>query len=437
MMFISIVHAAEAPKLSVSLVSSTPEPAQPGQDIDIILQIANTGDPTSDAWLEIVEDYPFTVLPSGDADRARNLKVVSGTQKLQFRLRIDKDAQDGLTPLRIRYSDTRQGGYAEETLNIQIETFGARLGIDRVEQQPERFEPGQKGEVAITLTNYDDQPLHNLDVVLDLANVYTMNSNMDNTMAVQAMINARLEDVNRRIAAGQSPLTGVTPMGVSADGTMPQADFMAVAPVGSSTLKRIGTLLPDETITVVFDVQAMPDVTPGIYATSIYVNYNDEDNNPFHTKSEIPLLIDMDAQPVVQLKSSTLRSTDFAGDVTVLVANRGLGDLRYVSVELLVDEGYQLITAPSEVYMGTLAQGEFSEATFTVLPHEELLRLPVRLTFRDSYNNLLTVDEELTLDIINSNYYRDMPYEMMLSWIILGVVVLALTGYFLHRLSKK
>ncbi|MBR9702882.1 hypothetical protein GOV10_02515, partial [Candidatus Woesearchaeota archaeon] len=163
----------------------------------------------------------------------------------------------------------------------------------------------------------------------------------------------------------------------------------------------------------------------------------DEDNNPFHTKSEVPILIDMDSAPLIQLKSSTLRSTDFAGEVTVLVANQGLGELRYVALELVEDEHYRLITAPSEVYLGTLSPGESKEATFTLLPEDEDFELPVRLTFRDSYNELITVEKTLTLEIVNKNFYRDMPYEMMVPWIILGLVVLMLTGYFMWTLSKK
>ncbi|MBR9700438.1 hypothetical protein GOV11_01070 [Candidatus Woesearchaeota archaeon] len=428
--------ADPVPDLSVSLLDYTPDPVQPGQAIDLSLEIANSGDPSSEAWVEIVEDYPFTVLPGGDSERAKSLKVVSGTQKLQFRILVDKEAQDGLTPLRVRYGLSRAtSAYEEMEFSIQIETFGARLGVDKVEQIPSRLIPGQQGKLKLTLTNYDDQPLENVDVLLDFTGTHDINTNMDNSIAVQAMINARLEDVNRRIAAGLSPLKGATPMGVQPDGTLPETSFKAIAPVGIGTLMRIGTLDPGASTTITFDVQAIPDVTPGIYAIPLFVNYNDEDNNPFHTKTEIPFVIDMGHDALVQLKSSSLRSTDFAGEVTVLVANRGQGELRYASIEL--GEGdFTLITAPSEVYLGSLAPGETAEATFMILPETEDLEIPVTLSFRDSFNNMNEVKNTLELEIINKNYYRDMPYEMMLPWIILGLVVLALTAYFLSRLKK-
>ncbi len=427
--------ALEAPNLDMTIVSYTPEPVRPGQAFDIVLEISNSGDKTDNVWVEIVEDYPFTVLQGGDYERAKNLRVVSGTQKLQFRVAVDESAQDGLTPLRVRFSDSKIG-YREMDFNIQVETFGARIGIDKVKQVPSKLMPGQKGKIYITLTNLDDQPLDNVDTFLDLTNTYDSTSNMDNTLAVQAMINARLEDVNRRIAAGMSPLAGATPMGVSPATKYEDLTFKSIAPVGSTTLKRTGELIPGESVIVEYEIQALPDITPGIYAIGLFVNYNDEDNNPFHTKTELPVTIDMPSEPFVQLKSSSLRSTDFAGDITILLANRGLSDIRYASIELLDTEQLQLITAPNNVYVGTLNSGESAEATFNVLPHEENLKIPIRVTYRDSYNNAVEIKEDLHLEIINRNYYRDMPYEMMLPWIILGIVFLILTWYFLSRLKK-
>lgn len=430
--------AAPLPDLSVSLLDYNPDPAQPGQTIDFTIEIANSGNPTEDAWLEIVEDYPFRVLQTEDSERAKNLRVISGTQKLQFRIRIDEGAQDGITPLRIRYGASKASTVSQEaSFDVLVETFGASIGIDKVEQNPARLRPGEEGIIKFTITNHDDQALNNVDLFLDLTDSYNTNANMDNTIAVQAMINARLEEVNRRVAAGLSPLNGATPMGVTQSGAPMPTDFRVLAPIEGSTLKRIGTIKPGETIIIPYRVQAMPDASPGIYAVPIYLNYNDEDNNPFHTTSEVPVLIDMESSPLVQIKASTLRTTDFAGDVTILVANKGLGELRYANIELVEDPNYQLITAPREAYVGTLGPGESAENTFKILPHEDTLELPVRVTYKDSFNQEIVYEETLELVIINKNYYRDMPYEMMLPWVVLGFVLLGLTWYFLRHLGKK
>ncbi|MFH1400856.1 MAG: hypothetical protein ABIH41_05015 [Nanoarchaeota archaeon] len=429
--------AAPTPNLQVALLDYTPDPAQPGQAIDLTLEIANSGNPSDDAWLEIVEDYPFTLLPGGDTQRVKSLRIVSGTQKLQFRLLVDKDASDGPTPLRVRYSpSTSTGNYQEATFTINVETFGARLGIDRIQQVPERLEPGQEGRLIITLTNHDDQTLRNVDLLVDLTNSYDIASIMDNTLAVQSMINARLMNINMRMESGLTPLGGSSNM-KNDNGMKPTLSFVAAAPIGTSTLKRIGSIEPEQTLSITYPLRALPDTPPGIYATQVFVNYNDEDNNPFHTQSEIAIEIDSAADPLVHLKQTTLRTTDFAGQVIIEVANRGQSSMQFATITLVPDDAYTLITAPREAYLGQMEAGSSKEAIFTILPHDESLSLPVILTYRDAYNTPRTQETTLTLDIINKNYYRDMPYEMMIPWIILGAVIVILLGYFLRTSSRK
>ena len=45
--------------------------------------------------------------------------------------------------------------------------------------------------------------------------------------------------------------------------------------------------------------------------------------------------------------------------------------------------------------------------------------------------------KNLELEIINRNYYRDLPFEMWLAWIILGLVILMVTMYYVKNMTKK
>jgi hypothetical protein len=430
---------SDRPQINITLLDYSPNPVQPGQVIDVILQLDNFEAPTKQASLEIVEEYPFTVENSQDVEVAKNLGRVSYSRKLQFRIRIAEDAKDGLTTLRVRYSDDDyDGGFLEEEFDINIQTFDARLSIIKVEQVPKRIIPGEQGKLILTIQNSDDKPLKNLDVILDLTHSFDFNSIMDNMVSMQALVNARLEEVDRRVASGLSPLKGATPMmsgtGMEQAGTF---SFKAFSPVESSNQKGINEIKSGQKIKMEFDIMALPDASPNIYATPLYLSYNDEDNNPFHLRVDIPLVIDSEPELYVDMKSTNLRTTDFAAEVVFTVANRGLSELRYVTLELADDDTLTLLTAPRSLYIGNLGPGESKEGAYTILANEENIILPVRAAYRDSFNKEFELTKKIPFTVINRNFYRDLPYEMWITWLILGLVILVLTGFYVKQMANK
>ncbi|MBR9692640.1 hypothetical protein GOV07_01780 [Candidatus Woesearchaeota archaeon] len=423
--------AAEA-NLDVALLSYNPSPVQPGQTFDLFLEVTNNGDAANDAKLEVIAEYPFELLDTQDVERAKQF-TVSGLQRLQFQIKVAPGANDGLAPLRVTFARSQDAPYQEREFDINIQTFNARVGLQEVRQEPERLRPGEEGELILLIRNFDDQPLRNIDIHLDFTDSYDVNANMENSLAVQSMINARLEEVNRKVASGQSPLSGATPMMVSGGKERIPTAFTAVAPSGGATRVQVPDLEPQSEIEVRIPIRALPGATPDIYAVPLYVNYNDEDNNPFHARIEIPILIDMEPNVFVELLSTDLRSTDFAGKATISVANRALTEMRFVKIELVESEDYRLLTAPSEVYLGSLSPGANANATFEILAEEDDLALPVRVTFLNSFNEEVVLDRTIELEIINRFYYRDMPFEMAWAWIVAALVMLALTLYFVRR----
>jgi hypothetical protein len=432
--------ATNSPRVTISLLEYNPNPVQPGQTMDLLLQLDNLGTATQDASLEVVEEYPFTLRDSQDIEEAKSLGRAGSVRELQFRIHIAEDAKDGIAPLRIRYRDDNyKSGYVEKTVNINIETLDARITILGVEQIPTHISPGAEGKLILTLENADDRPLKNIDITLDLTQSYNMDTNMDNMVSMQAMVNARLEETDRRIASGLSPLKGATPM-MSGDGMRGESGsfgFKAFSPIGSSNQKTLKEILPGEQVDVEFDLMALPDALSNIYAIPVYFNYNDEDNNPFHIRVDVPLMIHSEPELYIEMKSTNLRTTDFAAEVVFTVANRGFSQLRYITIELEEDETVTLLTAPKSIYIGDLAPGEAKEGTFNVLAEDKNIVFPIKAEYRDSYNQEYEQLREIPFTIINKNYYRDLPYEMMIVWFVLGGVILALTIFYVKQMSRK
>jgi len=426
------------PTLRVSLLSYTPQPVQPGQVMDLNLQIENTGSPVNPS-LEIIEEHPFILEENEDLRESGDLGVIGYSKLLQFRIRIAENAKDGIAPLKVRYKVNKDlDDYYETTFDINIQTFDARIEILKVEQIPREIIPGEQGKLILSLKNADDKPLKNIDVILDLTGSYDINSNMLNMISMQAMVNSRLEDINRRVASGLSPLSGATPMMNSMDESSPaKPSFDSLAPIGTSNQKRLHILRSNENIEIEFDIVAMPNIAPDIYAVPVYITYNDEDNNPFHLRADIPVRVNMEPELYIDMKSTTLRTTDFSGKVVFNVANRGLSDMRYLTLTLDENDDISLLTAPRSIYLGMLAPGESKEGSFDIIAHEKNISLPVKVEYRDSFNKLHEDAKEIPFYIINKNYYRDLPYEMWLAWLILGLVVLALSAFYVIHITKR
>ncbi len=433
-------EAKQISSFDVKLTQTLPALPQPGQEMDVFLTITNTmGGLSTGSWLELIEEYPFQILPTADVERAQNLKVPHGI-RLQFRVKIADEAKDGIAKLQVRYGfGADHEDYRKIYFDIPLRTFDPLLSIEQIRQEPTEIAPGDYGKVSITLKNHGHLTLQNIGVLLDLTGKFNPTVNFNNNIAMQAMMNARLLEIDRKVASGESPVTGQVPL-VTGQATMEvkQADFTAFTPIGSATQKLLPELQPGESTTVTFDVQALPDAKSKIYTTPLYVNYNDKYNNPFMIQGDVGLKVNMQPDVYVGLDSSTLRSSFFQGELTVKVANRGLSELRYITLKLGDSDHYQILTAPQETYIGTLNPGEEKTSTFQLVPKEKgSVTFPFTLAFKDSYNQEHTQKVELPLNIVNREYYKDIPLEWMAVWMILGIVMLILVAWYVRNLKKN
>lgn len=440
MLFWTSGEAREAGSLNVTVLGYQPSPIQPGQEMDLFLQVANRRGLSTGAWLEVIDEFPFHVLSTADIERAQDLKVLQ-SNRLQFRIKVADDAKDGVAKLQVRYGfGEDHQDYRKTYFDVVVRTFDPVLNIDEIKQEPAEIAPGDYGKVSITLKNYGHLTLQNIATVLDLSGRFDPATNLNNNIAMQASMNARLQEIDRRVASGQSPLMGPTPV-VTQEKTLEMRgknlDFTAFTPIGTGTQKVITELNPGESKTITFDIQALPDVPSKIYTTPVYVNYNDKYNNPFMIQGDIGLKINMQPDLYVSLDSSTLRSSFFQGDLTVKVANRGQSELRYVTLKLEDSDRYQILTAPQDTYLGTLKPGEEKTSTFQLVPRDKgKVNFPFTLSFKDSYNQEHTRQVELPFNIINREYYKDLPWEWMVTWMVLGVVILVLVAWYLRNLRK-
>lgn len=95
--------------IDISLLNQDPYPAIPGDSVKIVFQIEGIADPScGQVKFEVKENYPFTI----DKESTNPIVINSGTYSkgyssfylAPYKLRVDKEAMNGETPIEITYS---------------------------------------------------------------------------------------------------------------------------------------------------------------------------------------------------------------------------------------------------------------------------------------------------------------------------------------------
>lgn len=105
---IGLVSAVQC-DLSVELINQNPYPAVPGEYVDVVFQINGVGNPECGVVnFEVIQEFPFSLDPyvSGvtSVKAGTYSKDFSSFLIAPYKIRVDKDALDGDSPLEVRYS---------------------------------------------------------------------------------------------------------------------------------------------------------------------------------------------------------------------------------------------------------------------------------------------------------------------------------------------
>lgn len=120
--------------LDVSLINQDPYPAIPGDYVKIVFQIDGVENPEcGNVEFELLEQYPLIFDPGTNP----LIQISAGTYHKDFnsfliapyKVRIDKDALNGETPIEVRYRYGSQTNYLQEEFNINIEDARADFEV--------------------------------------------------------------------------------------------------------------------------------------------------------------------------------------------------------------------------------------------------------------------------------------------------------------------
>ena len=83
--------------------------------------------------------------------------------------------------------------------------------------------------------------------------------------------------------------------------------------------------------------------------------------------------------------------------VPAQIVNKGLGDLRFLSLTIANTNDYTLLS-PADIYLGDLDSNDFSSFEIELVPQREgSLLIPVLLNYKDGKNN--AIDESIAVPV--------------------------------------
>lgn len=376
--------------MKVSMINQMPDPAEPGKYVDARFKFENNGSRTvENIEAEILPEYPFFLDPGTDG--IKSLGSLNAQQKgdkgviVKYRLRVDKDALEGESEIKIRYRENKGVWMTMPEFKINIQPYDAILVLDKVVTNPKVIKPGEKATIGITFKNMAEILLKKIRVKINL------------------------ESAN-------------------------------LAPIGSTNEKAIQTIDKGKTAQLEFDVIGEPDAISGIYSVPIQFLYYDSLGNSYSRNSTIGLIVGSEPDLSANIDSTTIYQAGKYGDVTIKIVNKDVNEIKFLNTKLAESEDYTIIS-PSEVYVGNIDSDDYETAEFTLFvknKKDKKITLPLHLEYRDPNNKLYEEDIKLELPLYGTSEAKQLGLVQSNHKAGFFIIVLIIVvGLFVYRRRKK
>ncbi len=389
---IQAINTPSSPRINVTFVSQSPDPVEPGQIVTIKFKIENEGtETTNDAIVRILPKYPFTIyndVAEKNIGKLRASTTGADAIDIEFKLKIDSSAVEQETELELEIQvGEGKVSYTNNEFEIDIQTQDAVLDIKSITFEPSQIKPGETGRISLTVRNLADSLLKDIKVKLDFTSA-----------------------------------------------TLP------LAPYQSSSERILPQLDSNFQDTLLYDVIATPDATPGLHKVPINITYYDEDGK-FYAINDI-IAVQIGDQPKIRAflrKTSSLEAGSNT-KVTLSLANAGASDLKFVEVTLLASESYELLGSSRYFYIGDVDTDdtESEELELFIHPDQEILTLPLKVEFLDANNHPFVQEFNLELPLFEHSELKQ--YGVVQSsnaGLIIVLLLLGGAGFYLYRKYRK
>ncbi|MBR9683031.1 LPXTG cell wall anchor domain-containing protein [Candidatus Woesearchaeota archaeon] len=378
---------------TVTLLSQDPDPAEPGQVVEVKFKIENDGEQTSeDVVVKIVPKSPFSIyndVAEKNIGKIRAGQTGADAVIVEFKVKIDEEAVEGEAEIDVllKVADGAWVAYTDGEFTVDIQTHDAVLEVVKITSDPEQVPPGGTAIIEVLVKNLADSLLKDIRFKLDLD---------------------------------------------SAD--------IPLAPYQSSSEGRIPLLKSGYQKSLSFQLIASPDAQAGMYKVPLNISYNDEKGNHYRINDVLAVLVGERPKLKAYIKKSTSLQDDKPATITLELANPGTTDIKFLEVSLLPSEDYQLVTVSDYIYIGDLDSDdtESEEIDIFIDRKVKVLEFPVKLKYTDANNQAYQQQFNLKLNLHSS--YTLKKFGLISSsntGTMVGLILISAGAFYLYRRKKK
>lgn len=371
--------SAAFPEVKASILKYEPTPAEQGKTVEVWLQFTNSGVKAERGFVRFVPEYPFS-LPAGQSNEI-DVGTISATEDkvVKFRVFVSPDAPNGESMIYFLWRFGATQDWIELEAPITLQTQDAALVIDRYDVRPSPIVPGQTVMVDLYLLNAGRIAVKNVDASIDVEDAFST--------------------------------------------------------IGTGALKRVAYIAPGQVEKLSFELASDPSTEVKVYNVPVSLSYQDDRNKEYDSTAKISLVVNAEPELSLNVESTDFTDKKSPGTVSLKVINKGVVDLKYLTVTLVGTDQYEMLSPSNEAYVGNLDNDDFETVDFIIKPLVESPRLSVKLSFKDPYNVDFVQQHDLPLRIITD---KDLgKAKSPVGTIIVVLLIVAGVWYWFKRRKKK
>lgn len=354
--------------VSINLVSQNPQPATPGQFVDVVLQVQNTGTTeVKDFRIEFLPEFPFTIVGEALKTYPTVPFVRDSPLLVRYRVNVADNAPIGQIPFKVIYSMGPQGTIQKE-FTIDIQSSDASVNVNAVLISPEEIVPGGQATISLVMENTATTTARDISVRLDMAGSY-------------------------------------------------------LTPIGSTSEKRVAILQGGNQEIVSYSVRADANAEPGSYKIPLRISFKDNKNREYTLNDTIGFLVGSQPDVTITTDYAQIFQGSGTGTIGIKIINKGFTDIKFVTVAINETGDFD-VDSSAEYYIGNLDSDDFEVADFTLSvknKNAERMSIPVTITFKDTNNKEYTMTSSMDVRVLPAQ-------KSQTGWIVPVVVVLIVIG---------
>jgi len=192
-----------------------------------------------------------------------------------------------------------------------------------------------------------------------------------------------------------------------------------------------------------FRIIPSPSSDEGVYGGNLIVNYvsylevNEELGVGEEKEDNFTFGIIIKGTPKIfaKIEKTGVYKGNEVGDVTIKFVNNGVGDIKFLTVELLESEDYEIISSNKE-YIGDLDSDDYESVDFRIkLKKEKTTDLLLKINYKNSLNEDFSEEFKLPLELRTADELGVKTNGT--AYTALVVILLSIVIYFIYRKYKK